>query len=113
MERLPGYLLLDLRPANRVHAHAHAHAIFISTTGLVLLKTDCGKEVRDHWPVARGTHKIQDDAGGDPGALRGGRTAFLGWRRRVGLPGILRNHIRDPATTPLRGGVPWASTFCM
>ena len=47
------------------------------------------------------THKIQDDAGGDPGALRGGRTAFLGWRRRVSLPGILRNLIRDPATTPL------------
>ncbi len=38
------------------------------------------------------THKIQDDAGGYPGVLRGGRTAFPGWRRRVGLPGILRNH---------------------
>jgi hypothetical protein len=25
---------------------------------------------------------------------------------RVCLPGILRNLIRDPATTPLRGGVP-------
>jgi hypothetical protein len=25
------------------------------------------------------THKTQDDAGGDPGALRGGWTTFLGW----------------------------------
>ncbi len=59
------------------------------------------------------TVKTQDDAGGDPGILRGGWTAFLGWQRRVCLAEILRNLIRDPATTPLRGDVPWASTFCM
>ncbi len=46
------------------------------------------------------TDKTQDDAGGDPGILREGWTAFLGWRRKVGLPEILRNLIRDPATTP-------------
>jgi hypothetical protein len=55
------------------------------------------------------TAKTHGDAGGDPGILRGGWTVFLGWRRRVSLPEILRNLIRDPATTPLRGGVPWAT----
>jgi hypothetical protein len=49
--------------------------------------------------------KTQKDAGGDPGILRGGWTAFPGWQRRVSLPEILKNLIRDPAMTPLGGGV--------
>jgi hypothetical protein len=110
--------VISSRPSSEqrvtLHPHRHIHSPQTGETGAmvvtrfrsVLLKSDCGKEVRDHWPVARGRHPHSQDLGrcwwrSYGLACPGGWTASLGWRRRVSLPGILRNLIRDPATTPL------------
>ncbi len=54
--------------------------------------------------------KTQNDAGGDPGALRGGRTAFLGWRCSVGHVPSYQGSRYDSTTW---SGTFGQSTFCM